>query len=129
MDRVRAADIFNSNNQMDCSSKRGRGNDTNDTATTTSKKEAVTTAEEAAEEVVGHRKESVEGFLVVEEAAAAAATAAEVEELRWSGVDEEMPWATCWFPFWEVEAKGDAYDALYGDVWDYDIWGFKGGHN
>ncbi|XP_057810651.1 uncharacterized protein LOC131025067 [Salvia miltiorrhiza] len=41
----------------------------------------------------------------------------------WSGVDEEMPWATSWIPFWEVEA----YDALYGDVlWDYDIWNLKG---
>ncbi|XP_047957503.1 uncharacterized protein LOC125203234 [Salvia hispanica] len=47
----------------------------------------------------------------------------EVEEEWWSGVYEEMPWATSWIPFWEVEA----YDALYGDVlWDFDIWDFNG---
>ncbi|KAL1568434.1 hypothetical protein AAHA92_00050 [Salvia divinorum] len=46
-----------------------------------------------------------------------------VEEEWWSGVYEDMPWATSWIPFWEVEA----YDALYGDVlWDFDIWDFKG---
>lgn len=54
--------------------------------------------------------------------------AEEVAELAslWSWVDEEMRWATSWIPFWEVEATGDAYDALYGDVlWDYDIWDLK----
>lgn len=102
---------------MDCgSSKRGRGNARSETVAATTKKKAkgaVTKSEEAAEEVVVV-VEGGEGLLVAEEA--------EVEEL-WSGVDEGMSWATCWFPFWEVEA------ALYGDVWDYDIWGLKAANN
>lgn len=69
-----------------------------------------TATKQVAEEAV---EESKEG--------APAAAAAEMASL-WSGVYEEMPWATSWIPFWEV----DAYDVLYGDVlWDYDIWDFN----
>ncbi|KAL7149358.1 hypothetical protein ABFS83_05G034700 [Erythranthe nasuta] len=69
---------------------------------------------------------------VVEEAAAEGVVAAVLEEVAadWaglcSGVEEEMPWASSWIPFWEMEATGDAYEALYGDVlWDFDIWDLK----
>ncbi|KAK6157686.1 hypothetical protein DH2020_011934 [Rehmannia glutinosa] len=55
--------------------------------------------------------------------------AAEMDEYwagLWSGVDEELSWATCWCPFWEMEGIEDAYNALYDDVlWDYDIWDLK----
>ncbi|CAA0818587.1 Unknown protein [Striga hermonthica] len=52
---------------------------------------------------------------------AATEAAAEWASL-WSGLDEEMLWASSWIPFWET----DVYDVLYGDVlWDFDIWGFK----
>lgn len=80
---------------------------------------AVKAAKEVAEKVLDERKEDIPS----------AEEMAEWGSL-WSGVDEEMPWATSWIPFWEVEATGDAYDALYGDVlWDYDIWNLKGTAN
>ncbi|CAI9785383.1 unnamed protein product [Fraxinus pennsylvanica] len=45
----------------------------------------------------------------------------------WSEVDEQMSWATCWCPFWDMELIGDAYNELYSDVlWDDDIWDLKG---
>ncbi|XP_022882305.1 uncharacterized protein LOC111399276 [Olea europaea var. sylvestris] len=45
----------------------------------------------------------------------------------WSEVDEQMSWATCWCPFWDMEFIGDAYSELYSDVlWDDDIWDLKG---
>ncbi|KAL1553588.1 hypothetical protein AAHA92_14245 [Salvia divinorum] len=99
---------------MNSSSKRGRGDKDAPTPT----KEAKVDVTKAAE-----KEEGVEGCLAVKEAEA------EAEVLRWSGVDEEMTWANCWLPFWEVQAPGDAYESLYGDVWDYDIWGFKNAHN
>lgn len=76
------------------------------------KAKAVTEGGAAAKEAaVEERKEAEEGVLVAAEMAS-----------FWSGVYEEMPWATSWIPFWEV----DAYDVLYGDVlWDYDIWDFN----
>lgn len=116
--RSTIAKIFNS--IMDSRNmKRGRGNPRNAAVTTadaTKKK-----AKEAAATTVEERKN--EGFVVVE-----MAEMAELEEWAglWSGVDEEMSWATCWCPFWEMEAIEDAYDALYGDVlWDFDIWDLK----
>ncbi|KAL9166496.1 hypothetical protein ABFS82_05G033300 [Erythranthe guttata] len=70
--------------------------------------------------------------VVLEEVAAEEVVAAVLEEVAadWadlcSGVEEEMPWASSWIPFWEMEATGDAYEALYGDVlWDFDIWDLK----
>ncbi|GER43855.1 ERD (early-responsive to dehydration stress)family protein [Striga asiatica] len=62
-------------------------------------------------------------------AVAAAAEAVEADEEwagMWSGVDDEIAWANCWCPFWEMEAYEDAYNALYEDVlFDFDLWGFK----
>ncbi|KAL1553586.1 hypothetical protein AAHA92_14243 [Salvia divinorum] len=98
---------------MNSSSKRGR----DDKDAPAPKKEAKLDVTKAEEEEAGEWKEAVEAFLE-----------AEAEVLRWSGVDEEMAWASCWFPFWEGQAPSDAYEALYGDVWDYDIWGFKNSH-
>ena len=95
------------------SRKRGRDIVTNDKDATAPKKEAKLDVTKAVEET----KEGVERLFAVEEA--------EAEVLRWNGVDEEMEWASCWFPFWEGQAPGDAYEALYGDVWDYDIWGLR----
>lgn len=106
---------------MDCrSSKSGRGKSC---ANETKKKAkgVVMKAEEEVEVVAAvERKDGGEGFMVV----------AEVEGLRWSGADEEMTWASCWFPFWEAEANRNAYDSFYEDVvsvWDFDLWGLKGG--
>lgn len=86
------------------------------TTVTTKKKAkapAVEEAKEAAEKVAEEWKEGC------------VPTAEEVAEWTglWSGVEEEMPWASSWIPFWETEAN---YDALYGDVlWDFDIWDLK----
>ncbi|KAK4430215.1 hypothetical protein Salat_1322200 [Sesamum alatum] len=67
---------------------------------------------------VEERKEVAVSFPVAEEMAEWAGL--------WSWVDEEMAWATCWLPFWEMEDTGDAFDALYGDVWwGSDIWNLK----
>lgn len=89
------------------------GNQEKNERTTKKKAKGMKEAKEvAAEEVPGERKEAEEGTPAAAEWAS-----------FWSGVYEEMPWATSWIPFWEV----DAYDVLYGDVlWDYDIWDFKG---
>ncbi|KAL7110578.1 hypothetical protein ACP275_05G034700 [Erythranthe tilingii] len=77
-------------------------------------------------------KEAVPEKVVEEEEEAEGVVAAVLEELAadWadlcSGVEEEMPWASSWIPFWEMEPTGDAYEALYGDVlWDFDIWDLK----
>ncbi|KAK4410314.1 hypothetical protein Sango_0104400 [Sesamum angolense] len=66
---------------------------------------------------------------VVEEVEVSFPVAEEMAEWAglWSGVDEEMAWASCWWPFWEMEIMGDPFDALYGDVWwGFDIWDLKG---
>ncbi|KAI3453032.1 hypothetical protein Pfo_009695 [Paulownia fortunei] len=102
--------------------KRQRGNPrkgTTDAKVTKKKAKAgAVKAKEVAEQVVEERKEAEEGIPSAEEMAEWASW--------WSGVDEEMSWATSWIPFWEMEATGDAYEALYGDVlWDYDIWDLK----
>ncbi|KAG6410349.1 hypothetical protein SASPL_128407 [Salvia splendens] len=88
--------------------RRGRDIVTNDKDAAAPKKEAKLDVSKAVEEAT---KEGVERLFAVKEAEAE--------------VDEEMEWATCWFPFWEVQAPADACEALYGDVWDYDIWGLK----
>ncbi|PIN22546.1 hypothetical protein CDL12_04739 [Handroanthus impetiginosus] len=86
-------------------------------------KVAVMKVKDVAEKAVAERNEvAEEGF-----------PAAEMDEWwmgLWSGVDEEMSWATSWCPFWEMENVGDAYDAFYGDVlWSFDIWDFKASGN
>ena len=86
------------------SGKRGRANVTKEASTTKKvAKLAVTKSEEAVE------------------------VAEEVVARWWSGLDEQMEWASCWFPFWE--AKENAYESLYGDVWDSNIWDFKIANN
>ncbi|KAG8382899.1 hypothetical protein BUALT_Bualt05G0127700 [Buddleja alternifolia] len=92
--------------------KRQRGN----RPTKVTKKKLAVKAEEAAEEKVEERRDTKDSVATVEETAECASI--------WSGVDEEMSWATSWCPFWELEAMGDA--VLFGDVlWDYDIWDLK----
>ncbi|KAL0408865.1 UNVERIFIED_CONTAM: hypothetical protein Sradi_1820900 [Sesamum radiatum] len=79
---------------------------------------AVSQSAKEAVAVEGRREEAEERVPSAEEVAEWAGL--------WSGVDEEMSWATSWCPFWEMEATGDAYDALFGDVlWDFDIWDLK----
>ncbi|WOH15490.1 hypothetical protein DCAR_0935031 [Daucus carota subsp. sativus] len=78
------------------------------------------------EEVVGGERAD---FVAVE--------AGEVELMEWeewcssSNVwmvgDEQMSWGTSWWPCWDIEFMGEAYDDLYSDVvWDDDIWDLKG---
>lgn len=110
---------------MDCgSSKRGRGHARSKTTAATTKKKEKATTKKKEKGAVTKPEEAEAAEVVVVEGAGGLVVAEEVvaEEL-WSGVDEGMPWATCWFPFWEVEAS------LYGDVWDYDIWGLKAANN
>ncbi|KAK6116336.1 hypothetical protein DH2020_049798 [Rehmannia glutinosa] len=95
--------------------KRQRGNSRKGAKTDTvvaKKKTKVAPGDVKAKEVAEERKTAAE---TAEEEVAEWAS-------LWSGVDEEMSWATSWIPFWEM----DAYDALYGDVlWDFDIWDLK----
>ncbi|KAL2233361.1 UNVERIFIED_CONTAM: hypothetical protein Sindi_1516100 [Sesamum indicum] len=104
------------------------------------RKGATTTAKTVTNKVI---RKNANGAAVMKQAKEAVAVAVEgrreeaedrvpsAEEVAewaglWSGVDEEMSWATSWCPFWEMEATGDAYDALFGDVlWDFDIWDLK----
>ncbi|KAL2546429.1 uncharacterized protein Fot_15682 [Forsythia ovata] len=85
---------------------------------------AVVTPKEAAVKAVEERKEGTESEVP---------TAEKMMEWNewgslWSAVDEQMSWATCWCPFWDMELMGDAnYNELYSDVlWDDDIWDLKG---
>ncbi|KAE8690780.1 Ribulose bisphosphate carboxylase small chain 1A [Hibiscus syriacus] len=46
-------------------------------------------------------------------------------EEEWAA-EEQMPWASVWWPLWDLEYVDEAYGALFGDVaWDDDIWGLK----
>ncbi|KAI3467088.1 hypothetical protein Pfo_023751 [Paulownia fortunei] len=108
--------------------KRGRGNPRSGTTTVTTKKKAkqgLGKAKEVGDNMAEEPKVAKESFVVVDETAELGEWAG-----LWSGVDEEMSWATCWCPFWEMEAIEDAYDALYEDVlWDYDIWDLRASGN
>lgn len=78
------------------------------------------------EEEIERRDESRESSMAV-----ALALAWEEEEAwlcRSSGVvvDEQMSWGLLWFPCWDMEFMGDAYNQLYSDVvWEDDIWNLK----
>lgn len=44
------------------------------------------------------------------------------EYMPWLG-DEQMSWGSTWFPWWDMDFMGEAFNALYSDVvWDDDIW-------
>jgi len=51
------------------------------------------------------------------------------EYMPWLGgvVDEQMSWGSTWFPGWDMDFIGEAFNnALYNDVvWDDDIWNLK----
>jgi hypothetical protein len=50
------------------------------------------------------------------------------EYMPWLGgvVDEQMSWGSTWFPGWDMDFMGEAFNALYSDVvWDDDIWNLK----
>lgn len=51
------------------------------------------------------------------------------EYMPWLGgvVDEQMSWGSTWFPGWDMDFMGEAFNnALYNDVvWDDDIWNLK----
>ncbi|XP_004497092.1 uncharacterized protein [Cicer arietinum] len=45
--------------------------------------------------------------------------------MPWLGgvVDEQMSWGSNWFPDWDMDYMGEAFNDLYSDVvWDDDIW-------
>jgi len=78
------------------------------------------------------RKESSEGTTTIREGVNMNSNVVNwnwEEYMPWLGgvVDEQMSWGSTWFPGWDMDFIGEAFNnALYNDVvWDDDIWNLK----